>query len=78
MGIQCKEAKMLRVELVTATKTQPKFKVGMKVEWVGRGNQHRQGVITRILKAPKTGKPFMATVQPEEIVNLLSDLKAVK
>jgi hypothetical protein len=67
-----------RIEMATATKTQTKFKVGMKVEWVGRSNQHRQGVITRMLNAPKTGEPFMATIQPEEIANLLDDLKVVK
>lgn len=57
-----------------------KFEVGMKVEWVGRGNQHRRGVITRIFAAPtsKTGEPFLALVQPEEVGIPLSAAKPAK
>jgi len=56
-----------------------KFKVGMKVEWVGRGGQYRQGIITKIFANPKIGdQPLLAIVQPEEVGVSLNEVKVVK
>jgi len=64
---------MTNVIAMEKPKPTSEFKVGMEVEWVGKGRQHRRGTITAILKT-MDGKPAFAKLQPEEVSVPLSDL----